>query len=261
MPLNLKRSKEMMEHLYTERNVTGDVTFIVDSECIRAHRCILAAVSPKYKAQFYGANLQTGDIIVADVSSSAFKEFLQFFYLEDVSLSVENIETVLNLAKQSLVDDYVNTCANFLMNILRLDNLCWGYRLAILYDIKALQEFCEHRICMSGKKLFRSNDFKQCDREVLTQILRVSTPHCGDIDLLDACISWAKMACREKHLDENCERNLRTQLGDHITRIRFGAMSVGEFIDSYKSGVAIFGLPANFRLETGNGELNNFNLF
>lgn len=256
MSPNSKLAKQTLEKLYLERNGTGDVTFIVDCECIRAHRCVLAAASPKYKAQFYGSNPQTDDITVEDASFSAFSDFLQFFYLEDVSLSMETIEAVLNLAKQSLVDEFVITCANYLIRMLRLDNLCWAYRLALLYEIRSLQEISEHQISVSGKKLFATNDFKQCDREVLAHILRMSTLRCGDIDLLDACMSWAKAACKKKHLDVDNEHNLRRELGDEITKIRFGPISVGEFINSYKSGVAVFGLPADFRITTG-----KFNIF
>lgn len=80
-----------MHKLYANREETGDVTFIVDSESIRAHRCVLAAFSPKYEAQLFGAMPEKGDIIVDDVSAAVFKEFLQFFYLDKVELTMENI--------------------------------------------------------------------------------------------------------------------------------------------------------------------------
>lgn len=61
----------------------------------------MAALSPKYKAQFYGAMPETDVVNVSGVSAAAFEEFLKFFYTDKVSLSIENIEDVLNLAKQS----------------------------------------------------------------------------------------------------------------------------------------------------------------
>lgn len=51
-----------MERLYLEKDETGDVTFVVESECIRAHRCVLAAVSPKYTVQFFGSNPDKDEI-------------------------------------------------------------------------------------------------------------------------------------------------------------------------------------------------------
>lgn len=81
-------------------------------------------------------------------------------------------------------------------------NLCWGYRLALLYVIKTLREFFKQRISVNAKKLFATADFMQCDREVLLQILKVSTLNCSDIELLDACVSWAKAACQRKNVND-----------------------------------------------------------
>lgn len=81
-------------------------------------------------------------------------------------------------------------------------NLCWGYRLALLYEIKTLREFCKQRISVNAKKLFATADFMQCDREVLLQILKVSTLNCSDIELLDACVSWAEAACQRKNVND-----------------------------------------------------------
>lgn len=70
----------------------------------KSKNVILAALSPKYKVQFYGSNPDKGEICIGNVSAAAFKEFLQFFYEKSVHLTVENIELMLVLAKQSLVD-------------------------------------------------------------------------------------------------------------------------------------------------------------
>lgn len=73
--------KQTLNTLYSDKNETGDAEFQVESEIVRAHRCVLAATSPKYKAQFYGLQAEEGRILLSDVSVSAFEEFLQFFYL------------------------------------------------------------------------------------------------------------------------------------------------------------------------------------
>lgn len=68
--------KPMGAKLYEQRNETGDIKFIVGLEEILAHRCVLAALSPRYKAQFYGSMPEKDIINVKDVSPAAFKEFL-----------------------------------------------------------------------------------------------------------------------------------------------------------------------------------------
>lgn len=44
----------------------------------------------------------------------------------------DNIEDILTLAKQSLVDQLVTECTEFLMNVVRLDKLSWRYELAMV---------------------------------------------------------------------------------------------------------------------------------
>lgn len=102
----------MLEQLYSDRDQIGDAVFIVESQEIRAHRSILAALSPKYKAQFYGSNPDQGEIQIPDVSAAAFQEFLQFFYKESVNLTMGNIASVLDLAQQSLVEGSIEICVN-----------------------------------------------------------------------------------------------------------------------------------------------------
>lgn len=135
--------KETMKKLYEDRNETGDVSFHVGSEEVRAHRSILSVHSPKYRVQFFGQNPDTGDIEVNDVSAAAFKEFLQFFYLENVSLSMDNIEDVLNLAEKSGVKEFMDQCVDFLLQIMTMDEIIWTYQLGIRYDIEKIRNFCE----------------------------------------------------------------------------------------------------------------------
>lgn len=143
--------KSIMEKLYEQRHETGDIIFVIESEQIPAHRCVLAALSPRYKAQFCGAMVKKDVINVKDVSSAAFKEFLQFFYKNKVILTIKNIEDVLNLAKQSLVDELVDECTYFLLDLVRKDNLLqtsaiqmenlvWFYQLAHRYELKPLEK-------------------------------------------------------------------------------------------------------------------------
>lgn len=116
MANNSENIKQMLEKLYTDRNEIGDITFVVESERIRAHRNVLAALSLKYKAQFYGPNPDKDEIFIPTIS--AFKEFLQFFYKDRVDLTMDNIETVLDLAQQSLNEEFVDICIDFLQNVI-----------------------------------------------------------------------------------------------------------------------------------------------
>lgn len=226
------------EKLYTDREKTGDIKFMVGSEVIHAHRCVLAALSPKYEAQFYGAIRENNVVNVKDVSPAAFKQFIQFFYNERVTLTISNIEDVLNLAKQSLVNQLITVCVDFLMKVVGLDKLVWCYRLALIYDIKSLQEFCVEPIIANIKTVSQSTDFTSCELDVLCHILNQDPIHRNEVDMFEACISWAQSKCEQGGIEMPSTTDLRTILDDAVAKIRFRSMKVNEFaaIDKKYSG-------------------------
>lgn len=229
-------ARQILPKLYEERDKTGDVIFMVDSEKIRAHQCVLSAFSPKYEAQFYGIHPEM-EILVDDVTSGAFKEFLQFFYLEEVILKTENIEAVLNLAKQSLVDDFVGECIRFLVDSMTVENLCWCYRLAIVHDLKQLNDLCESKI---DSKLFASDDFINCEHDLLMRILKLDLIYCKETVIFEACIAWARAACEQKNIVADNMRNLRTELGEGLGEVRFRSMSIEEFATLHRTYEGFF---------------------
>lgn len=235
MTVNIKSARQILEQLYLGRNETGDITFLVDSQRIRAHRWVLAAASPKFKAQFFGPNADTNDIVIPKVSAAAFNQFLQFFYNESVVLTMETIEEVLNLAKQSLVDEFVANCINYLIREITSKNVCWIYLFAIMYDLDSLRQECERRISKNTKQIFLSDEFPQCNREVLLRILQIDTLNCTETDVFNACIAWARENCKQKKLDDDKVENLRAFLGEAIYQIRFASMDSKEFAALIKS--------------------------
>lgn len=254
--------EQTMKKLYSERDETGDVTFIVELESIRAHRCILATLSPKYKAQFYGVQPDTGDIHVNNVSAAAFKEFLQFFYLENIVLTKENIDEVLNLAKQSLVNGFVTECIDFVKEVtmatMDIDNVCWAYPLAILHDINELKLHCELQISADTRKLFASDEFINCDQDVLIRILKLDSFSCKETDVFDGCIAWAREMCQKSNLSTENAENLRTALGSAIAEIRFISMTVEEFAIIHSKFKGFFSADESNEIFCIIGKLKNF---
>lgn len=197
----MSRNTHLAEKLFNERDETGDVTFIVDGQKVRAHRNILAAFSPKYKAQLYDTELDKDNIVVEGVAVNAFMEFLRLFYFNKVDLTFGNIGTVLDLTKQSLADDFVTDCVEFLKQQLVTDNFWYVYRMAIFYDIKELIDYCEQSLNKTPEELFAADEFPHCDRVVLLHILKSDSLYCKEVDIFDACIAWARSSCQKKAID------------------------------------------------------------
>lgn len=99
---NIQCSIENGEKWYLNSK-TADVHFSFDSSDndkasgtrIPAHKILLADKSDVFEAMFYGELKETGDIRVTDVSDAAFVEFLQFFYNNQVEVSVSMVLTYI----------------------------------------------------------------------------------------------------------------------------------------------------------------------
>ncbi|CAO2187416.1 unnamed protein product [Urochloa humidicola] len=59
-----------------------DVTFLVGGETIEAHKIVLAARSPVFKAEFFGPMMESGTncVTVEDMQPEVFRAFLHFIY-------------------------------------------------------------------------------------------------------------------------------------------------------------------------------------
>ncbi|XP_031634316.1 BTB/POZ domain-containing protein 6-B-like [Contarinia nasturtii] len=211
----------------------------IDATKLPANKAILAVLSPVFNTMFYGSMKEKGDVKIVDADVNAFKEFLQFFYLTEVKLTMENIEAVARLADKYDIIDCVNACATFLEGQLTMDNMIWGYQLAVFLKNDALIEFCEKKIGESPKTVFVSDAFLRCDKQTLEHILELNLT-CSELDIFNACLIWAKHACNQNGLDENNLENFKVQLGDCLKSIRFDEMKIDEFTMLYVSYKALF---------------------
>lgn len=223
---------------------TADVSFIfpVDAdypESIVAHKNLLSAGSPVFDAMFYGSLIEGNEIPIVDASPGAFKEFLQFFYMNQVQLTSENIGQVINLCKKYELTDGVKACEIPLQKSLTNDDICWGYEVAILFELDALQKFCEERIKMNAHEIIKSESFLECNRKSLDKILQLVQSNCSAQMIFEACIDWAKAENERNNIESNGV-NIRAQLGDLFDRIPFSELTMEQVLTNLMKFIEIF---------------------
>lgn len=192
---------------------------------IPAVKAILAAASPAFKAMFFGPLKESKTVKIAESTSSAFKEFLQLFYLPRIKLTMDNLKEVIRLADMYDMLACFKDSAEFLVHKLTSENMTCGYQLAILLNDSELKEFCEQKIQKFIKDVLKSESFLQCERTIFENILALAKLNCTEVELFDACIAWAKSSCQKNGLNENDSKNLKDELGPCFYLIRFGWMT------------------------------------
>lgn len=203
----------------------ADFTFTFRGEKVPVHKNILATASPVFAAMFYGPVKDNDTVEITDSYAEAFKELLQFFYLDKVTLSIENITEVAKLADKYNMLHCVNA---FVENDLIDKNVLLAYKLAVILENENLQKICAKFISLNIEDILKSKELLRCDRNFLKIILEMDELVCNETEILDACLAWAKNACRQVGINESQAENLRSQLGDCLYAIRFASMTAEE---------------------------------
>lgn len=235
-----KRERKIHE-LYL--NAKGaDVNFVFkdadidQSEKFPAHKIILSLDSPVFDRMFFGSIQEQGDVQIVDAPADAFREFLQFFYLDEVTLSSANIIYVTNLCKKYETNEFLKPCEIALQNSLTMDEMCWGYSIAQLLEQENLRKFCEEKIKTYAAKTIKSDSFLECNGTTLNKIMALVASDWGVLERVIAYMEWSKAKCNRKNLDSS-PNNLRNQLKDVFDKIPFGELNtqqLSQHVAQYK---------------------------
>lgn len=210
---------------------TADVHFLIKSDHIPAHKCLLIAASKIFR-QIFNESKDTNSVPIVDTSPMAFREFLQYFYYEEIELTMNNIQDVMNLGQKYDISECVSDCISLWQTNLTVDNVLLAYVTAIMYGNEQFKSECEAIISLNTADVFKSAAFLKCNHETLSHILRIESMSCDETDVFNACMDWVKSASGQKKLTKEI---IQSHLGNILFDIRFGAMAIAKFNAIYKS--------------------------
>lgn len=210
---------------------TADVHFVCGAqrERVPAHKSILSSASDAFDSMLYGPLAEDGDIRLPDTAPEAFKDFLQFCYLDEVTLNLDCIVEVMDLCNKYCMAECLVVCGSFWAKHLAFDDICYAYHWAIFFGEPEFQQFCERKISAYPQLVFESSSFLRCEYSVLKHILEIDSLLCDESMVLGACLTWARHACARDGLNAKCTANLRVYLKDALYKIRYSSMTLKEF--------------------------------
>ncbi|KAF7111036.1 hypothetical protein CFC21_111086 [Triticum aestivum] len=127
----------------------ADVTFLVSDESFAAHKNILAARSPVFKAQFFGEMKEkvSQDVVVDGMEAAGFKAMLHFIYTDTVPELEQGLEAVmaqhlLVAADRYGLDKLKMFCENKLSSGITVDTAATTLALAEQHNCLRLKASC-----------------------------------------------------------------------------------------------------------------------
>ncbi|XP_069486563.1 calicin [Ambystoma mexicanum] len=199
-----QHSQRLMQHLNGQRRrgQRCNLEVRVGGQVFRAHREVLAAVSPSVDQELSGNDVQPKDDFVITISEAcmtaeAVEELLGFLYTGRVLLAEHNVEELLRGAQYFALPGLRAHCRDFLLQSLRADN-CLRY--LTLAERHQLAEVAERAYCLlrDGFHTLGGRQLASCPRHVLAKLvrdqeLRVS----GEDQVLLALVQWARGTSEE----------------------------------------------------------------
>ncbi|CAO2189275.1 unnamed protein product [Urochloa humidicola] len=131
----------------------ADVTFSVQGEIIKAHKIILAARSPVFRAQFYGQmrEARMGHVTIEDIQPVIFKALLHFIYTGSLHGMGDDLDEhdhrdmlwhLLVAADRYAMDRLKLVCQSILSRNLHVETVATTLALADQHNCDKLKEVC-----------------------------------------------------------------------------------------------------------------------
>ncbi|XP_072563198.1 kelch-like protein 10 [Paramormyrops kingsleyae] len=183
-----------------------DVVLVADGVKFKAHKIILRACSPYFRALFASRrNIKRKDeYMIPDVSPEAMRLVIEYAYTHYVLVTVDNVESLLAAADQLNIPGVVQCCSDFLMDQLCLENCVGIYSIAYIYFCPELRQAAFIFIMQNFKEVAStSEEFLELTLHQLSDIIEKDELNVRDEDVVfEAILRWImhEPATRKAHI-------------------------------------------------------------
>lgn len=163
---------------------------------VPAHKIILAARSPYFRALLYGGLAEsTQNDIELKVPLEAFKTVLKYVYTGYMSLNQMNDEDILDslgLAHQYGFKVLELAISGYLTSHVTQKNCCEILDAAQLYDLQKLSDVCMTFMDQNITELLASSSFKMLSQDSLCKLLERDSFFVQEIEIFNGVNEWYK---------------------------------------------------------------------
>ena len=111
----------------------------------KAHRVLLAAISPVWEAMLYGHMRESeynAQVIIPDIHPNAFQSVLNFAYNNDPKLTPDNVLLVGHICDKYQINSLSSLCHLYMKQCLNITNFCQYLNSAVRLNFVGMIEKC-----------------------------------------------------------------------------------------------------------------------
>ncbi len=215
-----------------------DVKLQVEQKTIQAHRTVLSAASPYWKAMFTGNFRESSDkvVLVQDMGWNALKEIVSCIYTTRLNVTCENVIDIFSAAHICQLGFIQDRCKTFMLENIK-PSMCFKYlEFAQKYDIEVLEQATESYVLRNFPEVVQEEKdmFVSISHEALCQYLssdKLRNKY-KEIVVYQAAKDWvnANQNCAERDVNE-IVGHIRFAL---ISPLELSRIMYDDFVKSHK---------------------------
>lgn len=218
------------------RKELSDVTLVVDEREITAHRVILAACSPYFRAMFLSGFSEASEqkIHLKEVDADALQLIVDYFYTTELELNVYNVEEILRICVLLRLTNLVDNCETFLRRNMSPSN-CIGLQfVADLFCLEDLSQHANRFALWHFANVYKEDEFKKMPYKQLKELVMDDSLKVQSEEVVyEAVWQWISHDMNER----------KAYVADIMQYVRFPLMNL-----QYLHGKSIQRLTSEYRM-------------
>ena len=177
-----------------KEGILCDVTLRIEGQDFPAHRCVLSAASPYFRALFTSElAVENNSIELKEIKSPAATEALRFIYTGEARVHYTNAQDLLRTADYLIIEGLKAKVATFLKGTIDATNCLLLEALGAQLNCELLEQAAisfkiKHFVAVRKSEDFKELDFKRVKELILRDDIVVSKEE----EVYEAVISWVK---------------------------------------------------------------------
>ncbi len=239
-----------------ETNILCDTIIRAQGQDFTAHKCVLSAASPYFRAVFTSElkEKESNVVELQQAKSTTISDILQFIYTGKASIDSSNAQDLVMIADYLIIPRLKTKAALFLEDSINASSCLALESFALQYNCESLKQAAVACKCENFGAVAKSEDFKGLDSEKVKELICMDEINVSEEEeVYQAMIAWVKhdLPSREYLLPEllKCVRlfsvsknNLRKILDEELvsknipcTRVVINALDFFLFPDRFQN--------------------------
>ena len=178
-----------------EEGFFNDVCINVESQCISAHRIVLACNSPYFEKRLKTMPKEQHEkaLNIEGAKSEAVIAIIDYFYSESIEINDKNIMNLLAASAFLEVDEIKQFCFEFLQSVITPKNAYAFYHAARFYDSESFSLFTSNYVSIHFDAVVQTIDLKNWSENDFTKFLSIiKREQVSESSVYQALIHWVR---------------------------------------------------------------------